>query len=211
MGVYYNFQAATSGTGGTMTGQNSNVPDTFCPLGWQLPYSGTGGDYYDKSKSWKYLQDNFYSEDLVMKYPLSYIGSGSYDLSRGIAYQFGGYGYYYSGTNYSSSVAFILRSASWESQVITDGLGKTSTGTLRCVDCFSIHSSTARWKEQMYTWEMWTEMSTMITHIMVMVKKAVMVRLLVLLEFLYQIMITKARKMEQFIITKPQHLDMALR
>ena len=55
IGTYYDGQAITAGSGETVTTSNTNAPDTFCPLGWQLPYGGTGGDYYDQSKSWLYL------------------------------------------------------------------------------------------------------------------------------------------------------------
>ena len=86
IGVYYTFPASagnintTSATSGTVT------PDTFCPLGWQLPYGGTGGDYYDISKSWKYLVETTYryltnASPLVRSYPISLILSGSYRMS----------------------------------------------------------------------------------------------------------------------------------
>ena len=83
-GTYYHYQAATSGSGSVQTADNINIPDTFCPLGWQLPYSGTGGDYYDKSRSWKYLftrygiGNNNAGSTAFKKYPLSYINAGEY-------------------------------------------------------------------------------------------------------------------------------------
>ena len=85
-GAYYSFMAASSGSGTSeITALNSNTPDSFCPLGWQLPYSGTGGDYYDKSKSWRYLYTlysisyntgNPASSATIRSYPFSYIFSG---------------------------------------------------------------------------------------------------------------------------------------
>ena len=83
----YSFQAATSGAGSTVITANANSPDTFCPLGWQLPYGGTGGDYYDKSGSWDYLF-NAYSIPLsgnsgtgarkLRSYPISVVLGGRY-------------------------------------------------------------------------------------------------------------------------------------
>ena len=85
IGTYYNFSAATVHTNRTLY-ENQNAPDTFCPLGWQLPYGGTGGDYYDKSRSFDYLIDEYGIEDLpsgldrevaMMSYPFSLIHSGA--------------------------------------------------------------------------------------------------------------------------------------
>ena len=87
IGTYYHYYAASVGTGGTdIATDNTNVPDTFCPLGWQMPYAGTGGDYYNKSKSWNYLFNTIYSIEYekvasgkkATSYPFSYINSGSY-------------------------------------------------------------------------------------------------------------------------------------
>ena len=90
IGVYYDYQAATAATGRLATADNTNSPDTFCPLGWQMPYSGTGGDYYDKSKSWAFLLNKYgYGPDAsgfagFASYPLSNIRSGSYYWYRGL-------------------------------------------------------------------------------------------------------------------------------
>ena len=90
IGTYYNFQAITVGVGSTIETDNTNSPDTFCPLGWQLPYSGTGGAYYDKSKSLNYMF-SFYSINTsesgsanARSYPVSFIYSG-YFLSGGLS------------------------------------------------------------------------------------------------------------------------------
>ena len=103
----YSFQAATSGAGSTVVTANANSPDTFCPLGWQLPYGGTGGDYYDKSRSWRYLLtvynigfDPGTSADVtkVKSYPFSNIPSGSFHWSTGELYALGVNFYYWSPT-----------------------------------------------------------------------------------------------------------------
>ena len=88
-GTYYHFQAATVGTGGTIASENANSPDTFCPLGWQLPYSGTGGDYYDISRSIKVLLDTYQIDDnitgvhILRSYPFSIVYSGYFDGPEG--------------------------------------------------------------------------------------------------------------------------------
>ena len=97
-GTLYSTVSAYTGysTPGT-TADNSLSLDSFCPLGWQLPYSGTGGDYYDKSKSWKYLFETAYSlssdvagSQSIRSYPLSYVPSGGYELRQGVSYAQGG-------------------------------------------------------------------------------------------------------------------------
>ena len=88
-GTYYTFQASTSGTGSTIAIDNANSPDTFCPLGWQLPYSGKGGDYYDKSKSGKYLLSQYSigndsaGSEKIRSYPLSFVPGGYFDVRQG--------------------------------------------------------------------------------------------------------------------------------
>ena len=91
-GTYFTFNAAASGSGGTsLATNNANSPDTFCPLGWQMPYGGTGGDYYNKSRSWKYLLSIYnitIGADLgggpaVMSYPFDIIPSGALNIANG--------------------------------------------------------------------------------------------------------------------------------
>ena len=116
-GTYYNFQAASTGSGGAITTDNTNSPDTFCPLGWQLPYSGTSGDYYDKSKSWNYLLTTYSIElddgtevdaSKIKSYPFSYVYSGYYYWTVGRLYHQSVNGYYWSSTIVSSTNAYLL-------------------------------------------------------------------------------------------------------
>ena len=151
-GTYYHFQAATSGTGATVSTTNANSPDTFCPLGWQLPYSGTGGDYYDKSRSWNYLFNKYSiindetSATKVKSYPFSYVYSGNYYWITGRLYHQSNRGIYWSSTIVDRTGAYGL--TTWSSVVRpADTPHKAFGQPLRCVLDFSIPSSTARWKE----------------------------------------------------------------
>ena len=142
-GTYYTFQAATSGAGSAIVTHNAIVPDTFCPLGWQLPYGGTGGDYYNKSKSWIYLFNvynisfNDGSIDDVYKlksFPLSYINSGILNWNNGMLYYLNkissGTGLYWSSTS-SNEAAFRL--SSWTIAIRTGGTSRKYEGdALRC-------------------------------------------------------------------------------
>ena len=112
IGVYYNYQAATSGSGADLSAKNVPSPDTFCPLGWQMPYGGTDGDYYNQSKSWKYLlvqygkdysDNNVSTKNFMMSYPFSYIYTGNYIWGiYGVLMYFGIHGVYLSSSNYNS-------------------------------------------------------------------------------------------------------------
>ncbi|MBR3157215.1 hypothetical protein IKF20_02170 [Candidatus Saccharibacteria bacterium] len=140
-GTYYHFQAATSGTGGAITVANANSPDTFCPLGWQLPYSGTGGDYYDKPRSWKYLLtkynigfDTGTSVDAIKikSYPFSYVYSGYYLWNTGNLYNQSISGYYWSSSIINSDGAY--RPSTWSTGIKpSDAANKAGGYNLRCV------------------------------------------------------------------------------
>ena len=135
MGVYYTYQAASSGSGAATSTDNTNIPDTFCPFGWQLPYAGTGGDYYDKSKSWKYLfvqyglGNNVDSYHKFQSYPFSYVYTGLYHWAYGklYAFSYGGFVVYWSGTVSGSGNAYRINAIS-----LNESPGKTNGHMLRC-------------------------------------------------------------------------------
>ena len=137
-GTYYHFQAATSGAGGAISTDNTNSSDSFCPLGWQMPYGGTGGDYYDKSKFWNYLfnkysiVDDETSATKVKSYPFSYVYSGFYHWNTGRLYNQSNNGNYWSSTVVSSTLAYSLHA--WSSGVRPASTGGKADGfALRCV------------------------------------------------------------------------------
>ena len=154
IGVYYDFQAAASGSGAAIKTDNRNSSDTFCPLGWQLPYSGTDGDYYDQSKSWEYLFSEYgYGNDStgstgIHSYPISNIYSGEINNSQGYLMFAGNRDSLWSITNRSSSGAYRLESTATIVNVKSPN-GKIVGHTIRCVNNFSIPSSTARWQVYM--------------------------------------------------------------
>ena len=116
-GTYCNFQAATVGAGGAMATDKTDSSYTFCPLGWQLPYSGTGGDYYDKSRSLRKLFDTYsitYDDggvtqvNKVRSYPFSFIYSGSYHWTTGRLYYLEVTGRYWTGSVINTTGAYRL-------------------------------------------------------------------------------------------------------
>ena len=140
-GTYYHFQATTVGTGGTMETSNTNAPDSFCPLGWQLPYSGTGGDYYDKSKSWRYLFVTYsitfdpgtpIGEAEIRSYPFSYILSGRYRWAAGALYYQGNDGGYWPSTIDNGTTSYHLDTGNSTIHP-ADKANKTNGITVRCV------------------------------------------------------------------------------
>jgi len=207
IGTYYTHPAATSGASSTISTDNTNTPDTFCPLGWQLPYSGTGGDYYDKSRSWKYLFRQYGYDfgnnqqtwrDFTMKYPMSYIDSGRFNFRTAMIGSASDSGFYWSETVNHNALAYnmILRT----SNISQATYGKNDSLALRCTS-----SSTARWKEH---WLFQIITVAMTIHIMEMdvVKLTEKVDQTnpVLLE-LHLHIIAKTKKTELIIISKPQH------
>ena len=151
-GTYYSFQAASSGSGAETTTDNTNIPDTFCPLGWQMPYGGTSGDYYDKSKSWKYLFDeydityntaHYDSAAKIKAAPFSYIYSGYFLWTTGRLYYQGGSGVWWAKT--TATYERIYELGTWSSTVQLSGSDHRLRGyTIRCTS-----SSTARWQEHL--------------------------------------------------------------
>ena len=118
IGTYYDGQAGSAGSGDALRQEdNANYPDTFCPLGWQLPYSGTGGDYYDKSRSLRKLFDTYsitYNDggttqvNKVRSYPFSFIYSGSYHWTTGRLYYLEITGRYWTGSVINTTGAYRL-------------------------------------------------------------------------------------------------------
>ena len=149
-GTYYTFNSLAAGSGGTtLSVDNTNAPDSFCPLGWQAPYSGSGGDYYDKSRSWNYLLIQYgYNEktteqriNTFQSFPLSGVPAGLMQMGVGrLFYQSKGR-YYWSSTASASDGAYYITANSFSAT------GKTAASAVRCG--INPTSSTARWQVYM--------------------------------------------------------------
>ncbi len=153
-GTSFSFQAATSGTGGTLATDNLNASDSFCPLGWQLPYDGTGGDYYDKSKSWRYLliskyslSNNIDSVNKIQSYPISFINNGLFNWNSGRLYLQGGSGYYWASSVSTDANAYRVVVIDTGIRFYESG-NKANGDSIRCMSHYYCLSSTARWQER---------------------------------------------------------------
>ena len=165
-GTYYTYQAVTSGSGGsTYAKDNTNVPDSFCPLGWQLPYGGTDGDYYVQSRSWNNLMttynygNNVTGQNSAGSYPLSIILAGYFFFTTSRLYNQGNDAQYATATSRTESYAFIYY-IGWNENKNTRTQYKQEAGTARCV----YSSSTARWQEQMLL--CWQQIEQLAIHTM---------------------------------------------
>ena len=150
IGTYYSYISAIADPDSLDYELNEVAPDSFCPLGWQMPYGGSGGDYYDKSKSWKYLLDTYnlsISEDgkyngLVFRnYPFNIIMSGHfYGGSWSGLFRTTNAGIYWSNTSKAATNAF--RIYVWYDKLTTlDESAKNGMNTVRCDRRISILKS----------------------------------------------------------------------
>ena len=158
-GTYYNFQAATVGSGGVITSGDS--PNTVCPLGWQLPYSGTDGDYYDKSKSWNYLFATYgiafndgtaVASTKVRSYPFSYVYSGDFNWYKARLYYQSLRGLHWSSTIVSGEYGGYNLITQYSVVKVIGTYGKSDGLAVRCVKFLAFPSSTARWQETTLFW-----------------------------------------------------------
>ena len=139
IGTYYNFQAIAAGSGGLDYSENNSVVlDTFCPLGWQLSYGGTGGDYYNKSRSWNYFLNSYSiaadtpGSNKIRSYPISYIYTGYFHLGTGKLFEQGNFALYKSATILDRSNTYGFKISS--NSVWSNGDVKAIANPVRCVN-----------------------------------------------------------------------------
>ena len=100
VGNLYQWNAATAGTGGTITSQEAT--DSICPKGWQLPTSNNSnsGSFQALMNAYS-ISSNSAGSTAITQTPLYFNPSG-YVYSGSLRYA-GDYGYYWSSTAYSST------------------------------------------------------------------------------------------------------------
>ena len=119
---YYSWDAATLGSGRSISTDNTNAPYSICPKGWKLPttYNGTNSttDFralmiaLGSSSSLQYYNSSTSPTGATMygkltAYPYNFLRAGNYSLG---SFESGGsHGYYWSATSYpGSSLARVL-------------------------------------------------------------------------------------------------------
>ena len=103
-GNYYQFNAATAGTGASVTNQYDDASSSICPKGWRLPSSGDindTNDFYALTTGNSVTTGSTLSKAPYYFIPAGYVYSGSLISA-------GDYGYYWSSTADSSYVAYFL-------------------------------------------------------------------------------------------------------
>ncbi|MBQ3305912.1 hypothetical protein IJH02_00535, partial [Candidatus Saccharibacteria bacterium] len=117
-GNYYNWYAATAGTG-TCSMSSGNATASICPKGWRLP----------TNSEFQTLYNNYSSSSAMQGTPAFVLSGGRYGSST---YYQGSYGRYWSSTAYSSASACNLHLNS--SSVVPQDYNVKYLGfTVRCV------------------------------------------------------------------------------
>ena len=98
VGNFYQWNAATAGTGGTITSQEAT--DSICPKGWRLPTSKSSGEYQALMAAYN-ITSNTDSTTRITQSPLYFHPSGA--VNSGSLRYAGYYGYYWSSTAGSST------------------------------------------------------------------------------------------------------------
>ena len=140
IGTYFNYAAVSVGSGVGTVSENANTPDTFCPLGWQMPYGGTGGDYYDKSRSWEYLLNSYNLSGnppriTMTSYPFSLIAAGEYYWTTALLFRQGIEINYWTSTSRTQSSGYRIQGRMNGATIgrTTDSVSKTNGFSIRCV------------------------------------------------------------------------------
>ncbi len=121
-GSYYNWYAATAGTGKYETSSGS-VSNSICPRGWRLPTGGSSGEFQT-------LYGYYNSVSAMMSSPVNFVLSG-FRFSSSTFYQ-GSDGLYWSSTAYDSRGAYYLYLLSSDVRP-ADDFDKYGGFTVRCV------------------------------------------------------------------------------
>ena len=106
VGNHYTWNAATAGTGGTIT--SANAKDSICPKGWQLPTSNNtnSGSFGGLTAAYS-ISSNTDGSPALVSAPVSFVRSGS--VFSGSLRFAGNNGIYWSSTAFSStSLAYAL-------------------------------------------------------------------------------------------------------
>ena len=110
VGNYYQWNAATAGTGASVTDQYDDASSSICPKGWRLPSRGssstTGNEFYELTNTAYGITNSTDGANSLRKSPLYFVPAG-YVYSGSLRYA-GLSGFYWSSTAVSSNYAYFL-------------------------------------------------------------------------------------------------------
>ena len=108
-GNYYQWNAATAGTGESATSYGTNATDSICPKGWRLPSRGsnttTGNEFYELTNTAYGITSGTDSANSLRRSPLYFVPAGFVD-SGSLNYA-GASGYYWASTVASTRVYYL--------------------------------------------------------------------------------------------------------
>jgi len=82
VGNYYNWYAATAGSGTAKTSTNTDAKDSICPKGWRMPSTSTSSFSFANLLTWNtgyLLSSSSYKDTPIHATPLNFIRSGYYN------------------------------------------------------------------------------------------------------------------------------------
>ena len=131
IGNYYNWRAATVGTG-TYNNTTTNVMYDICPKGWRLPSGGTNGEFSNLITT--YGVDNSATSSIVLRSaPFNHILSGVYKGDTAITDGLGHLGSYWSSTPRSSQHAVYNMRVDYNAVYNPDSTMKYRGLSVRCI------------------------------------------------------------------------------
>ncbi len=105
IGNYYQFNAATAGTGSSTGG--GDAPSSICPKGWKLP-SNVNGQYHFLIGNYN-IGNNATGVNTLTAAPLYFVRGGNINMTYGVLRHAGSRGYYWtSSVQYSALAAHDL-------------------------------------------------------------------------------------------------------
>ena len=122
-GNYYNWYAATAGTG-TCSMSSGNASSSICPKGWRLPTSGGAGEFRNLNSKYG---SSASMRQVPMSFPLAGGRSGTNTMDQG------SFSSYWSSTVYTAGIVYCLGLDSSNVYASFNYNGKELGTTVRCV------------------------------------------------------------------------------
>ena len=134
IGNYYNWYAATAGSGTTAMVTPATATDSICPKNWKLPDNEGPKSFVNLIFTTYGLQDNdAVSSTKLLAAPLNFVRSGSYQWSTGQVYHKGARGSWWSAAA-PSATANAQSLSTYSARVVPQNVLNKGYGLmLRCV------------------------------------------------------------------------------